>query len=759
MDNRAAIVFARREDGAILAVSRGIGIDQWGMPGGRAEDGESFADCARRELFEETGLILYRPRHIYTARSPGDFITAAFVGVLTGELMARSKEGDVRWLPPAALLDPSLSPFVDYTREVFARMNVPLTSQLDIGVADVHAPAAIGPQKKRTRSLMAELKAKDRKKLTPSQFADPANKAYPIHDKKHADNAAARLEGQKGSMSTSKYNTIKSRITAAQKRFGEKPKTAAAMRPPTKGLRMSVTHPDGTHIDVRHMAAIYRDETADTAACLFTACALDPEEALRLDDKGRVWIQIAKSGDWKGHPQGPFKLNPQIFSQIVKNFREQSASRIHIDFEHTSERAKDPTAVAINGDPAQGWIHDLKIDGPNLFAYVEWSDLAAKYIRDGQYKDVSPAIYWNTKDRVSGQPVGALLHSVALVKDPFLAGMKPLAASFGAAVELAADDDVTTLGASSYAYSTAEYMPKIKAALKLADGATPMECSDHFTRMRARFNDANGSYDAMHDGRQLGEYALPLRDLGATHLGSTWEDVFDTVEEMIEAAIAEHNAIYHPDGPGEIDIDPDASTAASATTPETTEEPPSTEDTTTMATNDTNDPKILLASAQQEVQTLSARVSGLEADLKATKEENARLLSWKGEQEKKAIDARVTEAIETYGDKKGLSAESRGWLTTLCTNAPTEFEDKYPHVEPSKRHLLQRFTADGRTPTAPGVAPRAAADAPVTPVTPAADAPVMGIRELSLQIARERRIPLSQAQDIAFRMTRQRKTG
>lgn len=37
----------------------------WGYPGGSMELGESFKDCARREVQEETGLICRKPRTLY----------------------------------------------------------------------------------------------------------------------------------------------------------------------------------------------------------------------------------------------------------------------------------------------------------------------------------------------------------------------------------------------------------------------------------------------------------------------------------------------------------------------------------------------------------------------------------------------------------------------------------------------------------------------------------------------------------------------
>jgi 8-oxo-dGTP diphosphatase len=61
-----AIVVLLRRDGAALMQHRDNkhGLrhpNQWVMPGGHCEDGESFESCARREFFEETG---YRLDHL-----------------------------------------------------------------------------------------------------------------------------------------------------------------------------------------------------------------------------------------------------------------------------------------------------------------------------------------------------------------------------------------------------------------------------------------------------------------------------------------------------------------------------------------------------------------------------------------------------------------------------------------------------------------------------------------------------------------------
>ena len=43
---------------------RGHGVSSWGPPGGHLEFGESFENCAIREVLEETGLEIVSPRFV-----------------------------------------------------------------------------------------------------------------------------------------------------------------------------------------------------------------------------------------------------------------------------------------------------------------------------------------------------------------------------------------------------------------------------------------------------------------------------------------------------------------------------------------------------------------------------------------------------------------------------------------------------------------------------------------------------------------------
>ena len=158
-------------------------------------------------------------------------------------------------------------------------------------------------------------------------------------------------------------------------------------------------------------------------------------EALLLADMGDepkpVWIQIAKVGAFRGHPQGPFVIDRATLSDIKRNFDSTTNRSVAIDYEHASEQDPTKGSIPLTGAPANGHITDMELrdGGDTLWGLTNWTEIARNQIKTGAYKFFSPAIRFNSKDRVTGKTIGAMLSSGALTNKPFLDGMAAMAAS------------------------------------------------------------------------------------------------------------------------------------------------------------------------------------------------------------------------------------------------------------------------------------------------------------------------------------------
>lgn len=154
------------------------------------------------------------------------------------------------------------------------------------------------------------------------------------------------------------------------------------------------------------------------------------------------WIQIAAEGDYKGYLGGtaPFKFDRAVFDVIIRNFRAHpwyvaggGADVVAYDFHHASE--VDPADVAVEGAPAQAWARELEVrDGPNgceLWALTRFIEPMLSYRREGRYKSTSVCVWPESTDPVTGASIGWTLSSIAFTNDPFIQGMKPIAASRG----------------------------------------------------------------------------------------------------------------------------------------------------------------------------------------------------------------------------------------------------------------------------------------------------------------------------------------
>ncbi|EAK1698932.1 hypothetical protein CW562_03835 [Campylobacter jejuni] len=122
-------------------------------------------------------------------------------------------------------------------------------------------------------------------------------------------------------------------------------------------------------------------------------------------------LKVAIVGEWKGHHNGSFKVCKEDLQSMMDYFKNKKIDLV-IDYEHQS--LKNEKA------PAAGWIKDLYIENDALMAKAEFNEEAKKYIANKQYRYLSPAFEFNSKDNKSGGLVRAKIHSVALTNTPFI---------------------------------------------------------------------------------------------------------------------------------------------------------------------------------------------------------------------------------------------------------------------------------------------------------------------------------------------------
>lgn len=350
-----------------------------------------------------------------------------------------------------------------------------------------------------------------------------------------------------------------------------------------------------------------------------------------------IWIQVAKQGAFRGHAAGHFKMDAGTFTEIIANFNAQANKFIPVDFEHASEQHPTEGSIPHTGAPAQGWITalELRADG-NLWGLVTWGDIARGYIKKGQYKFLSPAIVFGAKDRVTGKPVGARLSSVALTNNPFLDGMQPVAAKRNDAVGVV---DMTALTAIREALELPTYVNEgvlLSTLSSLEVGEGQVGAADVRTR------------------------AAKLRESLRLPLTMSSKDVFN------QARIA-CGAITPP-----------------APLPVVTKEPATAEGSINMAGEDKKDTEI--SSLTVKLGAAEARVTTLTTEhtvaMKAVTDENAALKLRIEEFETKEIATLVDGAMNVWGEKKGLTADSRPHLMRMAKNDREGFVALFPPVTP-----------------------------------------------------------------------------
>lgn len=99
----AATVYLTNAEGKILGVSRKHNKNDFGLPGGKVDRGETDEEAAIREVKEETGLIVSNLRVIFEDTDDHEYWTVCFLADYSGDISSK-EEGSVKWIDRDTLL-------------------------------------------------------------------------------------------------------------------------------------------------------------------------------------------------------------------------------------------------------------------------------------------------------------------------------------------------------------------------------------------------------------------------------------------------------------------------------------------------------------------------------------------------------------------------------------------------------------------------------------------------------------------------------
>lgn len=134
------------------------------------------------------------------------------------------------------------------------------------------------------------------------------------------------------------------------------------------------------------------------------ACAGEGVEVSGVPDEIRI-LPLGRVHSQKGD----FTVDEESFELIRKQFKDRKLDLV-IDYEH--QTLSDVQA------PAGGWIKDIIKGADAIIAKVEWTARATDYLKNKEYRYLSPVVMVRKRDQKA-----TAIHSVALTNTPAIDGM------------------------------------------------------------------------------------------------------------------------------------------------------------------------------------------------------------------------------------------------------------------------------------------------------------------------------------------------
>jgi len=137
-------------------------------------------------------------------------------------------------------------------------------------------------------------------------------------------------------------------------------------------------------------------------------------------DNDLVELLLAITGEWKGHYSGAFRIDSADLEKMKLNFDARKIDLV-IDYEHQ-------TLMGCEA-PAAGWIKEMHIRDGKLYGMASWTAKAKEYIKNGEYRYLSPVFNFGAIDKKTGAWIGCEIESVALTNTPFLDELEEIKAN------------------------------------------------------------------------------------------------------------------------------------------------------------------------------------------------------------------------------------------------------------------------------------------------------------------------------------------
>ena len=110
--------------------------------------------------------------------------------------------------------------------------------------------------------------------------------------------------------------------------------------------------------------------------------------------------------------KGAFQVDAESFRSMQETIARRGVDLV-VDYEHQTLKGVEA--------PAAGWVKELKLEDGNIKAVVEWTPRGAEYLKNREYRNLSPVVSVRKTDGKATE-----LHSLALTNTPAIEHMAPI---------------------------------------------------------------------------------------------------------------------------------------------------------------------------------------------------------------------------------------------------------------------------------------------------------------------------------------------